>query len=53
VTDPSATGPLAGTLVGNDAQWRATAGRQRHGAPPLLGQPDEEILSWLEEGNGR
>ncbi len=31
----------------------APAGRHRHSAPPLLGQHDEEILGWLEEGNGR
>ncbi|MGY1762047.1 CaiB/BaiF CoA transferase family protein [Geodermatophilus sp. SYSU D00779] len=31
----------------------APAGRQGHGAPPLLGQHDEEILGWLEEGDGR
>jgi crotonobetainyl-CoA:carnitine CoA-transferase CaiB-like acyl-CoA transferase len=29
------------------------AGRQRHSAPPLLGQHDDEILHWLEEGDDR
>jgi crotonobetainyl-CoA:carnitine CoA-transferase CaiB-like acyl-CoA transferase len=29
------------------------AGRQRHSAPPLLGQHDEEILRWLDEGSDR
>ncbi|SHN85701.1 CoA-transferase family III [Geodermatophilus obscurus] len=31
----------------------APAGRQGHSAPPLLGQHDEEILGWLEEGSDR
>jgi hypothetical protein len=43
VTEPSASGPLAG--------------RQGHTAPPLLGQHDDEILQWLangpDEGNDR
>lgn len=29
------------------------AGPQRHSAPPLLGQLDEEILRRLDEGNDR
>ena len=31
----------------------APAGRKGHSAPPLLGQHDDEILRWLEEGNDR
>jgi crotonobetainyl-CoA:carnitine CoA-transferase CaiB-like acyl-CoA transferase len=31
----------------------APAGRKGHSAPPLLGQHDDEILRWLDEGNDR
>jgi crotonobetainyl-CoA:carnitine CoA-transferase CaiB-like acyl-CoA transferase len=31
----------------------AAAGRKGHSAPPLLGQHDDEILRWLDEGNDR
>jgi formyl-CoA transferase len=44
---------LPGPALRLETMAGAPAGRRAHSAPPLLGQHDEEILGWLEEGKQR